>query len=118
MINSIVVEEELEAAQSKASNKDVNLFRLGSGQASRSKVVISYFGRFVKILCRCGSHSFLFPLNHYLIKPNSSACTRPLRIRHKSTASCRASATMAFLRAARVVRTPLAKSTFHFFTGR
>jgi len=36
------VEEELEAAQSKASNKDVTFFRLDSGHASRSKVVINY----------------------------------------------------------------------------
>src|SRR5438309_11494925 len=37
------VEEELEAAQSRASNKDVNLFRLDSGRASRSKVGLNYF---------------------------------------------------------------------------
>jgi hypothetical protein len=34
------VEEELEAAQSKATNKDVNLIRLDTGRASRSKAVI------------------------------------------------------------------------------
>jgi hypothetical protein len=35
------MEEELEAAQSKASNKDVKpFFRLGSGRASRSKVFL------------------------------------------------------------------------------
>jgi hypothetical protein len=31
------LEEELEAAQSKASNGDVNLVRLGNGHTSRSK---------------------------------------------------------------------------------
>ncbi len=35
-----LLEEELEAAQSKASNKDtVTFFRLGNGRASRSKAV-------------------------------------------------------------------------------
>jgi hypothetical protein len=38
MINAISVEEELEAAQSKASNKDVTFFRLDAERASRSKV--------------------------------------------------------------------------------
>ena len=39
LINTITVEEELEAAQSKASNKALSFFRLDSGRASRSRVI-------------------------------------------------------------------------------
>ena len=52
----------------------------------------------------------LFPSNSFLIDQTSaSALTRPVRTRHRSTASCRATATMAFLRAAPVASAPLAR---------
>jgi len=38
LIYTIRWKRNLEAAQSRASNKDVNLFRLDAGRASRSKV--------------------------------------------------------------------------------
>ncbi len=43
MIYTIRWKRNFEAAQSRPSKKDGNLFRLGSGRASRSKVGFNYF---------------------------------------------------------------------------
>src|SRR5439155_3962544 len=46
--------------------------------------------------------------------PKVAALTRPVRMRHRSTASWRATATMAFLRAAPVARGPTPQHLFPF----
>src|SRR6266446_2871595 len=60
---------------------------------------------------------FCSPRTHQLINPNSSAWSRPVLILHRSTASWRATATIAFLRAAPVASAPLARVARHFTIG-
>src|SRR5882762_5318969 len=57
------------------------------------------------------------PRTHQLINPNSSARSRLVLILHRSTASWRATATIAFLRAAPVASAPLARICRHLTTG-
>ena len=88
------------AVQSKATVRAAraDLTRLGPGHTPRSK---------------------LFPSNwtYLIFKPNCCAVSRPVCTRHRSTARCRATAMMAFLRCAPVAFAPLAKTASLFLTG-
>jgi hypothetical protein len=103
-------EELVGAAQSKPTHAKGIRSRLDTGQHPRTFQSGFNFS--------LGVFSFLFPSNFtYLINPNSSGRSRPVLIRHKSTANWRATATMAFLRAAPVASAPLRSVAFHLRIG-
>ena len=93
-------EAERDAAQSIAT-KRMRRFRLGYGHAPRSKGLNGWNSS-----PRTETLSWRRENFDHALSPSCSAVQRPVCSRHRSTASCLATATMAFLRCAPVAPAP------------